>query len=188
MESAESHEGGSSRIGPWLSSFSCEKDSDIADYLQNRAIKFETLGKSRTYLICDQDVFFNEQDLYIYGFFTVALKVLDLPEKLSNRKRLELDGFSSTMHGEVIKSVPCYLIGQLAKNSSAENAVKGAELLGYAMQVIASAAKYVGGRYVLIECRDNPHLRKFYTDNNFAEFDEIPDDNVPMVQMIRPIS
>ena len=95
MESAANQEGGSSRIGPWLSSFSCEKDSDIADYLQNRAVKFETLGKSRTYLVCDRDVFFNERDLHIYGFFTVALKVLDLPENLSNRKRLELDGFSS---------------------------------------------------------------------------------------------
>jgi len=137
--------------------------------------------------VCDQDVFFHERGLHIYGFFTVALKVLDLPERLSNRKRLELDGFSAKMHGEVIKSVPCYLIGQLAKNSSAESVVSGAKLLGYAAQVIASAVKYVGGRYALIECHDDPHLRKFYTDNGFEEFDTIPDDDIPMVQMIRPI-
>lgn len=87
----------------------------------------------------------------------------------------------------MIKSVPCYLIGQLAKNSAVRNTVSGTELLTYAMQIIASAARFVGGRYVLAECRDNPHLRKFYTDNSFAEFDKIPDENVPMIQMIRPL-
>lgn len=55
------------------------------------------------------------------------------------------------------------------------------------MQVIASVAQFVGGRYALIECRDEPHLRKFYTDNDFAEFDKIPDEDVPMIQMIRPL-
>jgi len=187
MEFTAGYEGGSSRIESWLSSFACEKGGDIADYLHNRAMKFEILGKSRTYLICDDDIFPDKRALHICGFFTVALKALDLPENLSNRKRLELDGFSSKMHGGVIQSVPCYLIGQLAKNSSAGDAVSGAKLLGYAMQIIASAARYVGGRYVLIECRDNQHLRKFYVDNGFAEFDKIPDDSVPMVQMIRPI-
>lgn len=187
IDSAASHEGGSSHIGLWLSSFSCEKDSEIADYLHNRAVKFEVLGKSRTYLVCDQDALISGQDLHIYGFFSVALKVLDLPENLSNRKRLELDGFSAKMRGKVIRSVPCYLIGQLAKNSAVQDAVSGAKLLGYALQVIASAARFVGGRYVLIECHDDPHLRKFYTDNSFVEFDKIPDDNVPMVQMIRSL-
>ena len=187
IDDAAHYEDGSSRVTLWLSSFSCEKDSEIADYLHNRAVKFEVLGKSRTYLACDQDTLRKEHDLHIYGFFTNALKVLDLPDSLSNRKRLELDGFSAKMRGEVIQSVPCYLIGQLAKNSAVQDAVSGSELLGYAMQVIASVAQFVGGRYALIECRDEPHLRKFYTDNDFAEFDKIPDEDVPMIQMIRPL-
>lgn len=177
----------SSRVAVWLSSFSCAHDSDIEDYLHNRAVRFEALGKSRTYLVCDQEIMRTEGRLQIFGFFTVALKVLDLPEQLSNRKRLELDGFSAKMRGEVIRSVPCYLIGQLAKNSALPGVVSGAELLKYALQMIASAAQYVGGRYVLIECHDDLHLRKFYTDNDFAEFDMIPDAGMPMVQMIRPI-
>lgn len=177
----------SSRVVVWLSSFSCAHDSDIEDYLHNCAVRFEALGKSRTYLVCDQEIMRTEGRLHIFGFFTVALKVLDLPEQLSNRKRLELDGFSAKMRGEVIRSVPCYLIGQLAKNSALPGVVSGAELLKYALQMIASAAQYVGSRYVLIECHDDPHLRKFYTDNDFAEFDMIPDAGMPMVQMIRPI-
>lgn len=155
--------------------------------MHNRAIKFEILSKSRTYLVCDQDILRVERRIHILGFFTVALKVLDLPKQLSNRKRLELDGFSAKIRGEVIKAVPCYLIGQLAKNSAAENVVSGAMLMEKAISVIKSVAEDVGGRYVLIECRDDPHLRKFYTDNGFEEFDTIPDDDVPMVQMLRPI-
>jgi len=84
------------------------------------------------------------------------------------------------MHGEVIKSAPCYLIGQLAKNSAVQNAVSGAYLMEKAILVIKSAAREVGGRYVLVECRDDPHLRKLYTDNGFEEFDTIPDEAVPM--------
>lgn len=137
--------------------------------------------------MCNPETLRTVRDLHIYGFFSVALKVLDLPESLSNRKRLELDGFSAKMRGDVIKSVPCYIIGQLAKNSAVQDTVSGTELLECAMQVISSAARFVGGRYALIECRDDPHLRKFYTDNSFAEFDKIPDNNVPMVQMIRPL-
>ena len=137
--------------------------------------------------MCDLNALRLERDLHIYGFFTVALKVLDFPDQLSNRKRLELDGFSAKMRGEVIKSIPCYLIGQLAKNSALENTISGTKLLEYAVRIVASAANRVGGRYVLVECRDNPHLKKFYADNGFEEFDTIPDENEPMVQLIRPV-
>lgn len=125
--------------------------------------------------------------MHIFGFFTVSLKVLDLPERLSNRKRLELDGFAAKTHGEAIQSIPCYLIGQLAKNSAVQNAVSGTVLMEKAISVIRSAAEDVGGRYMLVECRDNPQLRKFYADNGFEVFDAIPDENVPMVQMIRHV-
>lgn len=33
-----------------LSSFSCDKDLDIEFFLKNKAVDFETISKSRTYL------------------------------------------------------------------------------------------------------------------------------------------
>ena len=39
-----------------LSSFSCEKDGDIEFFLHNKAIEFEKLSKTRTYLILNQEV------------------------------------------------------------------------------------------------------------------------------------
>lgn len=37
-----------------LSSFCCEQDEDIENFLRNRAVEFEKLSKARTYLICDE--------------------------------------------------------------------------------------------------------------------------------------
>ena len=42
-----------------LSSFSCSYDEDIQNFLHNRAIDFENLLKSRTYLVIDEGQFEN---------------------------------------------------------------------------------------------------------------------------------
>lgn len=42
-------------LKPLLSSFSCAQNQDIEFFLHNRAMEFERLSKSRTYLIFDQD-------------------------------------------------------------------------------------------------------------------------------------
>ena len=104
------------RLKELLSSFSCDKDKDIELFLHNRAIMFERLNKSRTYLLCDNDILREEERFVVLGYFSIALKVLDLPENISNRSRKNLDGISAKLHGDVIKSIPCYLIGQLAKS------------------------------------------------------------------------
>ena len=43
------------RVNRLLSSFSCAKDPDIEHFLRSRAVEFERLSKSRTYLIFDED-------------------------------------------------------------------------------------------------------------------------------------
>jgi hypothetical protein len=39
----------------------------------------------------------------------------------------------------------------------------------------------------MIECRDNDKLIRFYKENHFNEIARIPDQDQPMVQMIRKI-
>ncbi|MCM1276150.1 MAG: hypothetical protein NC299_12440 [Lachnospiraceae bacterium] len=139
--------------------------------------------------MCDNNVWLAEGKLVVLGYFSTALKVLDIPENISNNFRKKLDGMAATLHGEVIKSAPCYLIGQLAKNSNIpdEQSIGGSDLINSAISVIRSAETFVGGRYVLIECRDNPKLLKFYADNDFKTFAAIPFKGEPMVQMLRPL-
>ena len=172
-----------------LSSFSCEKDKDIEYFLHNRAVEFEKLSKARTYLVMDEEELKNkEKNLTVYGYISIALKILSVPEDMSNRMRKELDGFSAKIHGEQIRDFPCYLIGQLSKNSNIEtNAISGKQLINFALDIIAASVDAVGGRYMMIECRDKEKLLRFYKDNYFTEIARIPDDNQPMVQMIRKI-
>ncbi len=174
----------------FLSSFSCTDDEDIESFLHNRAVEFEKLSKSRTYLICDEEQMeYNSIDhVTIYGYVSVALKILTIPEDTSNRMRKELDGFSAKLHGEPVHDIPCYLIGQLSRNSHVPKAaLSGADLIRFACDVIAMSVEAVGGRYIMIECRDREKLLQFYQQNSFKEIARIPDKNIPMVQMIRKI-
>ncbi len=171
-----------------LSSFSCSKDNDIQDFLWNKAVNFEKISKSRTYLICDENEL-KEGNLIILGYFTLALKVLYIPKKFSNRKRKNLDGYSYKFNGKQVSEIPCYLIGQLAKNSSVDNNyLTGNDIIEEAYRIIANVSREIGGRYILVECHDNNKLKTFYNDNYFQEFAFIADNDIPMIQMIRKIA
>lgn len=176
------------RVEKILSSFSCAQDHDIESFLRQRATKFEKLYKSRTYLVVDQDQLLSDQpvELTIYGYFSLALKVLAAPENLSNRQRLSLDGFSSKMNNLPVSLFPCYLIGQLSRNSNVpKDAISGDELINLACSIIDNSVDAVGGRIILVECHPNQKLINFYKHNGFSEIARIPDDQKPMVQMIK---
>ena len=175
-----------------LSSFECEYDRDIQKFLHNRAVMFERLLKSKTYLIVDDEQVQNPEvafeDLTIYGCISLSLKVFTIPETLSNRQRLQLDGFSAKEHGKQIANLPCYLIGQLARNSNVpKDSITGTELLNTAYELIGRAVQAVGGRNILVECRNIPQLEKFYVDNGFDKVSQIQDGDQDMIQFIRKI-
>ena len=80
------------------------------------------------------------------------------------------------------------MIGQLSKNSNVRlEGISGKQLIELASDIIATSVEAVGGRYMMIECRDEEKLIQFYKDNYFSEVARIPDENQPMVQMIRKI-
>lgn len=61
--------------------------------------------------------------------------------------RKELDGFSAKIRGEVIIDFPCYLIGQLSRNSKVDKTtLSGEQLLHFADDIIAASVNAVGGQ------------------------------------------
>lgn len=173
-----------------LSTFLCREDADIQWFLHTKAVEFERLAKSRTYLIVDQDQLqergMSLNRLTIYGYISLAIKVLTVPEGTSNRTRQKIDGLSAKACGKPLSHFSCYLIGQLARNSCvSKTSISGVELLNFAYDIIASAVEAVGGRYILIECHDNEKLVQFYLDNDFEVLSRIPDEDKKMVQMLR---
>ena len=178
------------RVKMLLSSFSCAKDPDIEYFLHQRAVEFEELSKSRTYLIFDRQELETKrlEQLTIYGYISLALKVLTVSEEVSNHTRKEIDGLSAKIRGKQINDFPCYLIGQLARNTDVPGeCLSGGKLLAFARDVISTSVEAVGGRYVMIECRNAEKLIRFYKDNGFSEISRLSDGKQPMVQMISKI-
>ena len=99
-----------------------------------------------------------------------------------------MDGVSSTVDGELIKELPCYLIGQLGKNFTYNvSSLGGKDILDYALSVIAQAVEIVGGRFVLVECERVEKLIEYYKGNGFQMLPD-PDDNCmhKFIRMIKP--
>lgn len=168
-----------------LSSFSCQKDDDIAQFLHHRAIEFEELQKAKTYLMIDKEYLLEHHDMRLLGYFTIALKVFEVPDSLSVRARKKLDGFSGKANNKQITSIPCFLIGQLSRNDGVpKKDMPGDILLRTAFQFIRRCVRVVGGRFVMIECKNDPKLISFYKENGFDEIGFDVDDSKEMVQML----
>lgn len=122
------------------------------------------------------------------GYFSLALKVLSVPESYSNNQRKNIDGLSAKIHGDKISDFPCYLIGQLSRNSAVDKSIiSGDQIIKFAFSIIKikSAMLNIGGRAIMIECRNEKKLIEFYSKNGFKLLDSIPDGNNKMIQMIQ---
>ena len=164
----------------FISSFVCEKDKDIEIFLKERAIMFDKLGKSRTFFVYDEDI----PQFNILGYFTIGLQILSIPEYFSNRKIKELDGFNAKNKGEVISNLPVILIGQIAKNDIFKNIITGQELFEYCLNMIFDSQLIIGGRIILLECKNIPYLVEFYNKFRFVKFNKNNNEN-ELLQFIR---
>ena len=145
-----------------MSSFKCSKDSDIQDFLCNNAIPFEKAHKSRTYIILDP-ASIEKEELDILAYFSVAIDHLLIREKVSKSFKKKLNGIFSD------DRVPCYLVGQLARNDSfSKEDIHGEEILDYAFNVLMDAHDLVGGRFVRVDCKDCEQIKAFYVNNHFT--------------------
>ena len=141
-----------------ISIFECSKDTDIENFLKYKAIAFEKLGKSRTFFIYDED----KEGFTILAYFTLALQVLKVPEILSNRNIKNFDGFNAKIHGEKITEFPTILIGQFSGN----------ELMQYCLNTVFDGQMHLGGRIIMLECKNISYLIQFYEQFGFVKLDK----------------
>lgn len=152
-----------------ISIFNCEKDIDIENFLKEKAILFEKLGKSRTYFIFNED----EKEFKILAYFTLALQVLKLPEEfLSGRRTKALDGFSSKIKGAKITEFPTILIGQVGKNDLYKELISGLEVMEYCLWTIFEGQAVLGGRIIMLECKDIPYIIDLYERFGFQKLEK----------------
>ena len=171
-------------INKLLSSFTCNSllkgSSDVEQFLHTKAIQFENLALSRTYLVMAS----YQSKPYLAGYFSISNKSLVVPKKqfssMSNslKKKLMGLGYKTEMANYEIKGI---LLGQLGKNYSEEaikaKGITGDELLALAYQKIREAYIIIGGRILFLECEDHPKIKGFYSRNGFKELDNYESQN-----------
>lgn len=163
-----------------ISIFICKKDPDIENFLKSRAIQFEKIGKSRTFLIFDEEA----EEFSVLAYFTLALQVLKIPDNLSNRKIKLLDGFNAKIKGERITEFPALLIGQFGKNEAYEDSITGDEIMQYCLSTMLEGQMRLGGRIFMLECKDIPYLIEFYKKYGFLKIDKDYDEG-ELLQLVK---
>ena len=152
-------------------------------FIKNKAIPFEKTGKSRSFFIFDEDA----ESFKVLAYYTLALQVLKVPSSFTNREVKKLDGFSAKIRGERITAVPTILIGQVGKNELYRESLTGFKLMQYCLSTLFDGQMHLGGRVVMLECKDTPYLIDFYKQFGFIklEKDYQEDELVQLVKTLR---
>lgn len=167
-----------------LFSFECKSlshgASDVEDFIHNKAIHFEKMDMSRTYLVLSS----YKNIPYLAGYFSIANKSLIIPKKqfrkISNSFQKKLMGFG---HKTDMQNYECrgYLLGQLGKNyneiACKAKQISGNELLSLSYEKVKEAYATAGGRILHLECEDNEKIKNFYSSNGFRQLDDYVSSN-----------
>lgn len=152
-----------------LKLFKCYRDTDVQDFLNNKAIDFEVRGWATTYLLLNGDDFDNGI-LNIEGYFSVTHKAVIFDEDVSGSTRNKLTG---TKRAESQSFVLIGKLGKYMNKIDEENIVSSKltsqELLDDAMSIVSKSSDYIICRNVIIECKDIDKVRQIYRDYGFSE-------------------
>lgn len=159
---------GESECKQYLANFLCPLDEDIEYFLKEKAILFQKMSVSRTYLVYTS----YKDNPVLVGYFALAFKGLSVRRQVSGSLRRKITGNKS----KEINEIPVFLIGQISKNYADNldklNLISGEDLLRLAFIKIKEAQRITGGRIVLIECNDNTKLKDFYSKYGFIFLDQ----------------
>jgi hypothetical protein len=154
-----------------IAQFTC-LDDDVETFLKEKAIDFERRDKSRSYLIID------DKTNALLGYFTLSLKALPFRKGVSKSVIKGIDGFSRD-----IGAVGIILIGQFGKDKELAKEVDGKHLFDICMETVYRAQRIIGGRFVLLECREIEKVVSFYSRQGFESLQYDKSDKY--LQMVR---
>ena len=176
---------GEAVLSSTLSSFAVPLNSEVEDFIRNKALQATKLKSSISYLVIDEDL------ADVVGYFTLLVKPFTIQAaSLSSKNRRLIARFAeeNTEAGDYTASV--YLIAQIGKNYAIEEPlqISGGDLLNMALDKLRAAQDLVGGKLVLVEREaDRAKLLEFYNANGFKSWNGRYDrkDQVQYDQMIR---
>lgn len=176
---------GEAVLSSTLSSFAVPLNSEVEDFIRNKALQATKLKSSISYLVIDEDL------ADVVGYFTLLVKPFTIQAaSLSSKNRRLIARFAeeNTEAGDYTASV--FLIAQIGKNYAIEEPlqISGGDLLNMALDKLRAVQDLVGGKLVLVEREaDRAKLLEFYNANGFKSWNGRYDkkDQVQYDQMIR---
>ena len=152
-----------------INTFYCPHNSDVEDFLKNKAITFARQRLSSVWIVFSS----YKNQWCLCGYFALAQKHFHINLKtLKSNLRSRLKKFA-TYNAEIDKYILVSpLIGQLGKNyaDNYDKLITGDELLKMACDTVKQAQRILGGRIVYLEAEDVPALINFYERNGFYKF------------------
>lgn len=156
--------------------FSCQRETDLEDFLMQKAILYEKTNYGKTHLLVDMDKLEKEGKFAVAAYFTIAQNSVDI-SILSNKKKRKILG--AYPGRDSLNSVPSYLIGQLGRSDAySGDDLCGQQILNECYHAISVAAKVVGGNLLIVECRECMY-EKFYEKKGFKKlYDELNEEGL----------
>lgn len=155
-----------------LKTFGCSKNTDLQNFLHNKALTFEKNLRAKTYIYIDN----NTKEIAAY--FTIAISTL-YTDGISPDVIKLLDGYKNDT-----KTIPCFLVGQLGKSDKFWSLKIGEYILNDAIEIIDRSQLFLGGRFILLDAVNEHKVIKFYKNNAFFPIEEGP--NFESIKMIKP--
>lgn len=148
-----------------LQKFSCQRETDLEDFLKDKAILYENTNFGKTYLILDKEEL-DKGSFIVMAYFTIAQKSVDISAISNKQKRKMLASYPGR---DNLKSIPAYLIGQLGRSDSySSQQLSGTDILNECYNAISMAARIVGGNLIILECRECM-FSNFYEKHGFKK-------------------
>ncbi|MBO5033045.1 MAG: hypothetical protein J6D08_14440 [Lachnospiraceae bacterium] len=155
--------------------FSCQRETDLENFLVNKAITYENTEFGKTYLLVDDDLLKNG-DFSVAAYFTIAHTAVDISGLSKKKKRVALGNYPGRDNLNLVSS---YLIGQLGRNDAyTTDDLPGELILDECYHAISVAARAIGGKLLVLECREHMY-EKFYENQGFKKlYDELNSENL----------
>lgn len=150
------NEFGEESVKEVLAEFLCPLNEDVEYFLKQKAILYENMQKSRTYLIFGID----DDKMFLIAYFTLTSLPITFDDNVSNKRKKAILGTGFEMN----RQLSAILIGQIGKNykDGYDILITGKDLFDLAIYKVLLVNKLIGGRIIYLECEDKPKLREFY--------------------------
>ena len=155
--------------------FSCQREEDLENFLVHKAITYQKAEYGKTYLCIDKEKLLNDE-FVVMAYFTIAQRAVDISEMSAAKRKKVLGAHPGR---DSIKHVSAFLIGQLGRNDDYTNDdLSGEQILKECYHAISMAAKIVGGKLLILECREHM-FSKFYEKQGFKKlYEKLNDENL----------